>query len=352
MLELREVFEMVTKQTEPDLDSWKQQEDKQRRAARKKKIGAIAVAVAAVIVVGVFVIATRPGSRSTPVTQPSESLVPIVTTAPMGVQLVTPDGTVVRQFPGNHSGDAGIQLSPDGTTLSYMNNGYLHTVNVDGTNDRILSPNGNTNSGDAEGHTAWSPDGSQIAYTFSGDVHVVNADGSADHAITHGSGGMDYYYPVWSVDGTIAMWGAGPGDRPDGGPADAEIYTVPATGGDVTRLTRNDVSNIEPAWSPDGKQIAYWNGGDLFVMRADGSHQHQVVSEGGSWAPSWSPDGKQIAYIVYVGDKPDGAGCCYMQLRTVDLSSGTVTDLPVHSDTDYSGPQWVSNGEILINRYD
>lgn len=55
MSELREVFEMVTRQTEPDLDSWKQQEDRQRRTSRNRRHGALAVAaviaVAAVVVV-------------------------------------------------------------------------------------------------------------------------------------------------------------------------------------------------------------------------------------------------------------------------------------------------------------
>jgi hypothetical protein len=44
MAELREVFEMVTKQTEPDVDSWRDQERRQRRKTRGRKLGAIAVA--------------------------------------------------------------------------------------------------------------------------------------------------------------------------------------------------------------------------------------------------------------------------------------------------------------------
>lgn len=55
MPEMREVFEMVTKQTEPDLDAWKQQERRQRRSSRIRKVSAISIAaaigIAAVIVV-------------------------------------------------------------------------------------------------------------------------------------------------------------------------------------------------------------------------------------------------------------------------------------------------------------
>ena len=350
MLELREVFDMVTKQTEPDLDSWKKQEDKQRRSARNRKIGAVAVAVAAVVVIGLFALASKPEPNHVTVTNPP-STVPFNTTPPIGVQFVAPDGTAVRQFPGNHDGDTSFQLSPDGSVLAYMNDGFVHTVSVDGTNDQTLTANGNTNSGDAMDHVSWTVDGSELVYAYSHNIYVMNADGSGQRQITHAPGGLGDFYPVVSPDGsTIAYWEGSPTGQ-DGGPDDAEIYTVPLTGGSPTRLTHNMYSNIEPAWSPDGTKIAYWDGGDLFVMRADGRDQHRVASVGGSWAPAWSPDGKQIAFVFYTGRHAPGDGSPIMQLRTVDLSTGKVTELDVHSLTDGNGPQWVSHGEILINRY-
>ena len=59
MSELREVFEMVTKQTEPDVDAWKDQERRQRKANRNKKIGAIAVSAALVIALVAIGISTQ-----------------------------------------------------------------------------------------------------------------------------------------------------------------------------------------------------------------------------------------------------------------------------------------------------
>jgi Tol biopolymer transport system component len=350
MVELREVFEMVTKQTEPDLDSWKQQEDRQRRRARNQKVAAIAVVAAAVVAVGAFVLATRPGTQE-PVDQPTP--LPFVTTPPIGPQIVGLDGTPLVQLSPELSDASSIRLSPDGTALAYMADGVLHTVGIDGTNDRTLTDDANTNDGDAQNHVEWSPDGTQLAYAYSGNIYVMSADGSDQHAVTHISDELRHYYPVWSPDGTTIAYWSGSATGQDGGPTDAEIDTVVVENRLVTQLTQNGISDIEPAWSPDGGRIAYWHGGALWIMRADGTNKHEVYADdGGAWAPAWSPNGRQIAFITYVGNVPsEQGGAPLMQLRTIELKTGTVSDLPMHALTDWNGPQWVSDGEILFNRY-
>ena len=64
MAEVKEVFEMSTKQIEPDQDSWKDQEQRQRRAGRRRKAGAIVVA--AVIATVAVMVALRANDRTTP----------------------------------------------------------------------------------------------------------------------------------------------------------------------------------------------------------------------------------------------------------------------------------------------
>ena len=66
MPDLREVFEMTTKQMgEPDVDSWREQEKRQRNANRNKKVGAFALAAAIVLVAVVWIVGTRGGQDTT-----------------------------------------------------------------------------------------------------------------------------------------------------------------------------------------------------------------------------------------------------------------------------------------------
>ena len=78
MPDLREVFEMTTKQMgEPDLDSWREQERRQRNASRNKKLGVFAVAAAIAVVAVVWIVGTRGGQdTTTPADQPTVTPTP------------------------------------------------------------------------------------------------------------------------------------------------------------------------------------------------------------------------------------------------------------------------------------
>jgi tricorn protease len=101
-----------------------------------------------------------------------------------------------------------------------------------------------------------------------------------------------------------------------------EIVTVPAEKGDPRNLTETPgVHERSPAWSPDGKLIAYFSdeGGEyrLHVCPADGKGKPKVYSLQGAGfyeAPVWSPDSKKLAYV-------DNA----LTLYWLDLDSGKAT---------------------------
>lgn len=116
--------------------------------------------------------------------------------------------------------------------------------------------------------------------------------------------------------------------------AHGEILTAPAEKGDVRNLTNTPgVMERDPAWSPDGKWVAYFSdeSGEyqLFIKSPDGLAEAKKISLGTPpsfyYQPVWSPDSKKIAYT----DKR-------LNLWYVDLSKGT----PVQVDTDtYDAPQ-------------
>ena len=80
----------------------------------------------------------------------------------------------------------------------------------------------------------------------------------------------------------------------------SSIWTVPANGGKVTRLTSQSQAAYGPSYSPDGTRIVYtvWQAADnanLYTMNADGSNSqllHDCVDACAD--PLWSPDGSRI----------------------------------------------------------
>jgi TolB protein len=74
-----------------------------------------------------------------------------------------------------------------------------------------------------------------------------------------------------------------------------------ANGDNKTQLTDNQAFNANPAFSPNGKKIAFQsprNGKqDIFTMNANGTHQKRVTrSRKHDYNPAWSPDGTRIAF--------------------------------------------------------
>jgi dipeptidyl aminopeptidase/acylaminoacyl peptidase len=96
------------------------------------------------------------------------------------------------------------------------------------------------------------------------------------------------------------------------------LYVFDLAAKSLTQVTSGDYDDTKPAWSPDGKQLAFSSNrspdpdrnynNDIWVVSADnadkGAHLNQITTNpGDDNSPAWSPDGKWIAYVTQIEPK-------------------------------------------------
>ena len=98
------------------------------------------------------------------------------------------------------------------------------------------------------------------------------------------------------------------------GDGNSEVYLADGDGSNPRNLTNNPFFDGWPAWSPDGRKIAFasnrrGHGYQIFIMDVDGANPRLVANtEGRGTAPRWSPGGKSI-YFVNCVEKDYGTDC-------------------------------------------
>ena len=126
-----------------------------------------------------------------------------------------------------------------------------------------------------------------------------------------------------------------------------DLWTAPAKEGTPRNLTRTSgASERDPAWSPDGKSVAYLSDAtgeyELYLMPADGRGEPKKLTSGSRkylYMGSWSPDGKKLTY----SDKPGN-------LYVLDLASGKATKVDT-SPLGTLSAEWSPDSRWLTYAY-
>jgi Tol biopolymer transport system component len=182
---------------------------------------------------------------------------------------------------------------------------------------------------------SWSPRGGRIAFTAyreNGDctlcvdsaIYVMRRDGSALRRLTKWSySGC----PSWAPDGRLIAYTQG---------GNGAIWVMRPDGSGKRRLNYRPVADWCPTWSPGGRRLAFTRGADIqvdvFVIRRDGTRLRRLAPGA---RPSWSPDGHRI---VYTGPESEQD-----KLYILELDTARVTQL-VDDPLIVACPAWSRDG--------
>jgi TolB protein len=224
------------------------------------------------------------------------------------------DGTAVTQLTADPANEVMPKFSPDGRRVAFASdkagNWDIYIIDVEGGQPVQI-----TNSPAHELHPSWSPDGRRLVYSTLGhqsgqwELVVVDVDNPATKRFV-GYG----LFPHWSpVDNRIVFQRAR-----ERGTRWFSVWTIELDdAGEARRPTEiaaaTNAACITPAWSPDGKHVAFCtvvNPGtsdfskpsqaDVWIVSADGRHRANLTqSRFANLQPVWGPDGS----VFFVSDR-------------------------------------------------
>jgi Tol biopolymer transport system component len=185
---------------------------------------------------------------------------------------------------------------------------------------------------------AWSSDGTRLAFVIGGgpgDGNIMSWNFWRHMECPEGGGPCRTFGPR-----RLVATGFEPAWSPDGGQiafvsrrsGNADLYVVRDVGGAPRRLTTNAADDTQPSWSPNGRTIAFARGGTIRLVNVNGSGDRPL---GAGSNPAWAPNGARLAFELG-GD-----------IWTANASGGARTNLTNTPTTVETGPSWSADGAAL-----
>ena len=177
-------------------------------------------------------------------------------------------------------------------------------------------------------------------------IYVIDEDGSNNRKLINANIGLNHHDWSPNAQNLVAVGYVSQSTW--------SIYKFNYDGTGLTRLTATSgVFDSEPAWSPDGNEIAFTRiypnqnyKNEIWVMNADGSNQHYIGVEG--FAAKWSPDGAKFIFTSTGDWGPPGLkGSDIKICDTADSNLQQIT----HTFGDEWYPSWSQNGQQIIFGY-
>jgi tricorn protease len=223
-----------------------------------------------------------------------------------------------------------------GDTIYYLSDRDW-TMNLFAYNTRTKKTRKVTNNTDYD--VLWpSGSGEELVYEAGGYIYRMDSGGREERVPIKVYGDFPDAVPYFkNVRQNIESFALSPTGARALFAARGDVYTAPAKEGEVRNLTDSQgVREISPAWSPDGRWVAYLSDRsgeyEIYVRPSDGTGpERRVTTDGDIWRfpLQWSPDSNMIAY----GDKRQ-------RLRYVNVATGATTDVDRSDTNDITSYTW------------
>ena len=165
------------------------------------------------------------------------------------------------------------------------------------------------------------------------EICTVNPNGGEHRTLTKKPEGLIKNWPTWSPDRTEIFFATF---------APSDFYLMDADGGNVT-LLKEDYRGARPAWSPDGRKIAYGGTGQwiaIFNVRTR-IEKLMFVPVDQARDMAWSPDGRQLAFVNWNREQHTGRDIYVINVDGTGLRQ--LTDHPAHD----RWPAWAPDGRQI-----